>query len=151
MGKSLKILFFMYILTKLSFAQVIQPGIYCHRGGNGKFTLNLNDQTLAVSSLFSDRQRKRMFESENVSDHHMLELEGSELIFTPIMTQNGYMNIKAQDDNSQTFINMNIKEIEKLLSQEKSKVSGDITIYSFDLDPEVMFQEYKTRIRCELN
>lgn len=149
MGKSLKILFFMYILTKISFAQIIDPGIYCHRGGNGKFHLDMANQVLEVENLFSDRKRKRLFESESPGDHSLLNLEGSSVSFTPIMTENGYMNVKAFDMNSGTFINMNIKQIEKLLEEQKSKVSGEVTIFSFD-NPAEMFEEYKTPIRCEL-
>tara|TARA_B100001971_G_scaffold91031_1_gene83952 strand:- start:22257 stop:22718 length:462 start_codon:yes stop_codon:yes gene_type:complete len=151
MGKSLKILLFMYILTRLSFAQdIINPGIYCHRGGNGKFTLNLNTQVLGVNSLYSERERRKMFDSEKESDHNMLGLEGSYLQFIPTETTNGYLNVKAHDPRTKTLINMNIKDIEQLISGERSKVNGDVTIFSFDIDPNSMFQEYRTSVRCEL-
>lgn len=151
MGKSLKILFFMYILIKISFAQIVDPGIFCHRGGNGKFVLDMGNQILEVQSLFSARKRSRMFDSEKQGDHQLLSLEGSSIEFTPVMTTQGYMNVKAFDMNSRTFINIDIKNINELLSEEKRRVDGDVTIFSFDLDPDSLLREYNSSITCELD
>ena len=151
MGKSIKILVFMYLLTKVSFAQIVDPGIFCHRGGNGKFSIDLSNQLLEVENLFSNRKRSRLFESEKESDHQLLNLEGSTLNFTKVMTEQGYLNVRAYDSETKTFVNMNIKQIDSLLNEERSRVGGDVTIFSYDLNPENMFQEYKSSIRCELD
>ena len=67
------------------------------------------------------------------------------------MTTQGYMNVKAFDMNSRTFINIDIKNINELLSEEKRRVDGDVTIFSFDLDPDSLLREYNSSITCELD
>ena len=156
MGKSIKILIFMSILTKLSFAQVVPSltgtnGIFCHRGGNGKFSLDMSRRIINIESLFSKRKRQKMFESEQVKDQQMLDLEGASLEFETILASNGYVNIKAHDSYSRTFINMNIENIEKLLNEEKSRVSGEITVFTLDDETRSMFLEYSSPVRCELD
>lgn len=133
-----------------SFQATAAPaGIYCHRGGNGKFFVDLQNDSIEVQSLFSDRKRETLVKKQN--SVALLRLEGAYLSMDQLYGPNGYLNIKAHDYYSKTFINLNIEDINELLSEKSSRVKAQVTIFTFKDSIDELVKEFTTSLKCELN
>lgn len=142
------ILMLITLLLSSSQATAAPAGIYCHRGGNGKFFIDLQNDSIEVQSLFSDRRRELLVKKQNSA---LIRLEGAYLAMDKLYGPNGYLNIKAYDYYSKTFINLNIKDINELLSEKSSRVKAQVTIFTFKDSIEELVKEFTTSLKCELN
>jgi len=150
MENSIKLLILFILILPSAHAQLVPTGdIFCHRGGNGKFGISFLNDSIEIINLFNDRKRNKMMKS-NDRALKLFELEGVVLPFQRLMGSNGYMNIKAYDSQTKTFLNLNIENLKELIHGIQKKVEGAITIFSTNLDPSQMIQEYRSPLRCEL-
>jgi hypothetical protein len=143
-------MFMLITLLLSSFQASAAPGgIYCHRGGNGKFYVDLQNDSIEVESLFSDRRRESLAKKQN--SMALLKLEGAYLAMDKLYGSNGYINIKARDYYSRTMINLNIENIDDLLNEKTSRVNAKVTIFRFTDNIDELIREFTASLKCELN